>query len=111
MNTVRWPSTWSGPDCASSSITKMQVSFHCGLCETASTTRPSARSLSAIIARGVGYCGLVPSVWSQGRLMIIRSGTVSLRLNSSYSPDEDVGAELVALEQGPVVDLAVDAAA
>ena len=85
MKTVRWPSTWSGPDWASSSTTKMQVSFHCGLFETASTTRPSARSLSAIIARGVGYLGLVPSPWSQGRLRIIRSGTASFRLNSSYS--------------------------
>ena len=60
MKTVRWPSTWSGPDWASSSMTKMQVSFHCGLFETASTTRPSARSLSAIMARGVGYFGLRP---------------------------------------------------
>ena len=74
-----------GPDCASSSTTKMHVSFHCGLRVTASTTRPSAKSLSAIIALGVGYLGSVPSEWSHGKLMIIRLGTVSLRLNSSYS--------------------------
>jgi hypothetical protein len=44
----------------------MAVSFQYLECDTASTTRPSARSLSATEARGVGISGLVPEVWSFG---------------------------------------------
>ena len=49
---LRWASTWSAPFCASSSSTKIAVSSQYGLLETASTTRPTARSLSA--TRGIG---------------------------------------------------------
>src|SRR5262249_24088906 len=45
--TVRWASTWSAPFWASSSTTKMAVSFQNLLLLRPSTTRPSARSLSA----------------------------------------------------------------
>src|SRR5262245_19949703 len=40
--TERWQSTWSGPFWASSSITKMAVSFQNLLFDTASTTIPRA---------------------------------------------------------------------
>ena len=51
--TERWESTWSGPACASSSTTKTAVLFQNGDLLSASTNRPSARSLSAMQARGV----------------------------------------------------------
>jgi hypothetical protein len=40
-------STWSGPFCASSSVTKIAVLRQYLECETTSTRRPSATSLSA----------------------------------------------------------------
>lgn len=52
--TVRCPSTWSVPSCESSSVTKIAELAQSLLCEMASTTLPTARSLSAFIARGVG---------------------------------------------------------
>ena len=62
----RCASTWSGPFCVSSSITKIAVSFQNALFVTASTTMPSARSLSATIAVTVGEPTFVPAVWSLG---------------------------------------------
>ena len=50
----RCESTWSGPFCASSSSTKTAVLFQNGDFDSASIIRPSARSLSAMCARGVG---------------------------------------------------------
>src|SRR5687767_10842941 len=44
--------------------------------DTASTTMPSARSLSATMARGVGDPGRVPFVWSHGRNRYTRFGYV-----------------------------------
>ena len=56
--TVRWPSTWSKPFCGSSSIDEdARLRPELALRLTASTTMPSARSLSATIARGVGESG------------------------------------------------------
>src|SRR6476620_10650631 len=63
----RWPSTWSGPSCASSSTAKIAVEPQNRECETASTSRPKARSLSATIAPGRPARGVVPAVWSRGR--------------------------------------------
>ena len=60
--TVRWASTWSEPFWASSSTTKMAISFQNRLLQSPSTTCPSARSLSATAARTVGAPGLVPAV-------------------------------------------------
>src|SRR5262245_59168753 len=60
--TDRWASTWSGPFWASSSRTKIAVSFQNLLFVTASTTIPSARSLSATYAVGVGLPTRVPDV-------------------------------------------------
>ena len=57
---MRWASTWSGPFWASSSMTKMAVSFQNLLWLTASTSRPSARSLLATQACGVNVPGVVP---------------------------------------------------
>src|SRR3954470_21427822 len=50
-----------------------------------STIRPRARSLSATIARGVGQPGLVPQVWSAGRLIVIRCGIAPCRSNAFRS--------------------------
>src|SRR6266550_2995629 len=63
---VRWASTWSGPSWASSSVTKIAVLFQYGEWETASTSRPRERSLSAVYAAGVGLPGVVPALWSFG---------------------------------------------
>src|SRR5437899_2962509 len=52
--TARGASTWSGPFCAWSSRTKTADSFQYRLLLIASTTRPRARSFSAIMAVGVG---------------------------------------------------------
>ena len=62
--TERCASTWSGPFWVSSSITNTAVSFQNLLFVTASTTIPSARSLSATIAFTVGIPTRVPAVWS-----------------------------------------------
>ena len=82
---ARWASTWSGPFCVSSSITKIAVSFQNLLLVTASTTMPSARSLSATIAVTVCDPTFVPAVWSLGsRSTCIRgiSPAVSNRFSS-----------------------------
>src|SRR5690242_14921092 len=65
---VRCASMWSGPSWESSSMTKIAVDAQYGECDTASTSLPTAQSLSATIARGVGQLGLVPQVWSRGNL-------------------------------------------
>src|SRR3954469_18339712 len=52
---------------------------------TDSTTMPSARSLSATIARGVGDPGRVPFVWSAGRNRYTRFGNVPFFSNSFSS--------------------------
>ena len=59
---LRCASTWSAPACASSSRMKNAVSFQYAECEIASTARPTARSLSATLASGVGDPGVVPAV-------------------------------------------------
>ena len=74
--TVRWASTWSGPFWASSSMTKIAVSGHDLLSLTASTIRPSARSLLATQASGVNVPGVVPVVWSSPRLITMKRGRV-----------------------------------
>ena len=56
----RCESTWSGPFWASSSSTKIADSFQNRLRLIASTSRPSATSFSATMARGVGASGRVP---------------------------------------------------
>ena len=61
---LRCASTWSAPFCASSSRMKIAVSSQYAECDTASTTRPTARSLSATEAFGVGPPAVVPAVWS-----------------------------------------------
>ena len=48
------------------------------LCATVSTIRPSARSLSASMARGVGFPGRVPTVWSLGRERTVKLGNAPL---------------------------------
>jgi len=78
---VRCASTWSGPSWASSSIVKIAVLFQYFECETASTSLPTAQSLSATIAFGVGAPGSVPLVWSRGNL---RNSTVGRLLLSTY---------------------------
>ena len=82
---VRWASTWSGPFWASSSITKIAVSFHSGPFETCSTIRPRARSFEATHACGVNVPTVVPVVWSSPRLMTMNRGIVPFLANSSYS--------------------------
>src|SRR5262249_21149418 len=62
--TVRWASTWSGPFCASSSTTN---TARCGQKrerDRPSSTRPSARSLSATAERGAILPAVPPDVWS-----------------------------------------------
>src|SRR4029434_6733066 len=60
--TVRWASTWSEPFWASSSTTKIASFGQNLLRESPSTTRPSARSLSATMAVTVGLPGEAPEV-------------------------------------------------
>src|SRR5262249_927083 len=83
--TVRWASTWSGPFWASSSITKIAVCGQSELFDTASTSRPNARSLLATHARGVYAPGGVPAVWSSPRLMTMNRGMVPAFANARYS--------------------------
>ncbi len=83
--TVRCASTWSGPFWASSSITKMAVSFQYLPLDTASTSRPSARSLLAMQHWGVYDPVFVPSVWSSPRLITMNRGILSSLANCSYS--------------------------
>src|SRR5262245_3920798 len=71
---VRWASMWSGPFWASSSTTKIAVSFQNLLLLTASTTRPNPRSLSATIAIGVHAPTLVHAVWSFGSRITMNCG-------------------------------------
>src|SRR5262245_43725494 len=52
---------------------------------TASITIPSARSLSATIARGVGESGRVPLVWSAGKNRYTRFGNSPFFSNSFNS--------------------------
>ena len=64
----------------------MAVSFQNLLLLTASTTLPSARSLSATIARGVGLPTCVPVVWSLGKRRTMNCGmppSFSKRCSSS----------------------------
>ena len=86
----------------------MAVSFHCGLFETASTTRPRARSLSAIMARGRGILGVnalgVVARQAQDRQVGNRVTAAEFLIFAN----ENISAILVALEAGPVVDFAVD---
>ena len=72
--TVRWASTWSEPFWASSSTTKIAISFQNRLLLSPSTTRPSARSLSADAGRAGRLAGLVPEVWSLGSRRMISRG-------------------------------------
>ena len=65
---MRCASTWSAPSCESSSTTKIADCSQIGEWETMSTTCPSARSLSAISACGEYPFGVVPLVWSLGRI-------------------------------------------
>ena len=65
---IRCASTWSAPSCVSSSTTKIADCFQIEEWLTMSTSWPSARSLSATIARGVYAPGVVPFVWSFGRI-------------------------------------------
>jgi hypothetical protein len=62
----------------SSSTTKMQVCGQNLLLLIASMIWPSARSLSATMARGVGMPGRVPSVWLHGNVNWIRLGNSPL---------------------------------
>jgi hypothetical protein len=55
--TVRCASTWSGPFCASSSITKIAVSFQNREWLTACTMSPKAWSFEATSATGSGCQG------------------------------------------------------
>src|SRR5271165_2327896 len=55
----------------------MAVSFQNGLLEMASTTRPTARSLSATQAFGVGEPTFVPAVWSLGKRTNAKAGNCS----------------------------------
>ncbi len=55
-------------------MTKIAVSGQYLLCVTASTSRPSARSLLATHACGVKVPGVVPVVWSSPRLMTMNRG-------------------------------------
>ena len=66
MKAVRWPSTWSVPDCASSSITKMHVFFHCGLFEDGldHTTRPMTTLHFAVHAFTPSSSAISPTVHS-----------------------------------------------
>ena len=63
----------------------MAVSFHSLPCETASTSRPSARSLLATHALGVNVPTVVPVVWSSPRLMTMKRGIVPFFSKSAYS--------------------------
>ena len=55
------------------------------LCDSASTIRPKARSLSAMQASGVGQLAAVPLVWSFGRQMMTRFGYSPRASNSANS--------------------------
>ena len=76
---VRCASTWSGPFCASSSITKIAISRQKRLREAAATIFPSATSLLATAATGVARPGVVPLVWSSPSDMIVSRGSVPVR--------------------------------
>ena len=86
--TDRCESTWSGPLCASSSTTNSAESFQYSLFEIVSTMRPSAMSLSATIARGVGDPGRVPAVWSFGSRMIDSCGSAPFASNCRNSASQ-----------------------
>ena len=62
---MRCASTWSAPSWESSSTTKMAEVDQIFECEIVSTSWPSARSLSATMAIGMGKPVCVPRVWSQ----------------------------------------------
>ena len=79
--TERCESTWSGPFCASSSTTKTTVFFQNRERESASTSRPSARSLSANAARGEIAPTRMPEVWSFGSVIVISAGKFPSRSN------------------------------
>ena len=66
-------------------MTKMAVSFQSGPFDTASTSRPKARSLLATQASGVNVPGVVPVVWSSPRLMTMKRGIVPFSRNAWYS--------------------------
>src|SRR5579864_9621359 len=89
----RCASTWSAPSCASSSRTKMAVSSQYGLCETASTMRPRARSLSATLAAGRARLARVPPVWSSGRYNRTNDGNSKSAPSFVllYLPDDHTG--------------------
>jgi hypothetical protein len=61
---IRWALTWSAPSWESSSTTKIAEEDQIDEREIVSTSCPSAWSLSAIMAFGVGKPGWVPRVWS-----------------------------------------------
>ena len=111
MKTVRWPSTWSGPDWASSSMTKMQVSFHWGLCRDGLDHAAQRQVVVGHHRPGRGILGIDP-------LGVVAGQAEDHQVGNSVAPaellvlaNEDVGAMLVALQQRPVVDLAIDVAA
>jgi hypothetical protein len=62
------------------------ISGQNGECESPSTMRPNARSLSATQAAGVGHFALVALVWSFGRQMRVSCGNLpsSTNLASSF---------------------------
>ena len=64
----------------------------------ASTMRPTAKSLSATIARGVGNFGFIPDVWSLGNDIIIRFGNFPFgSVSAAFSSFKNASARIWSL--------------
>ena len=81
----RCASTWSAPFWASSSRINTADSFQIELFDKCSTNRPTARSLSATWAVGVGAPILAPLVWLLPNRILLKCGTALRAMSESTS--------------------------